>query len=146
MAEDGVFFRPEEVMRERGRIPAALFNRCRLIYRYCDSATVVLPIHAMQYQAAIDAHEIYFVDIHAYAVRDGRGGKLITLAWMFEQGLSRDSLNEPIDFDLVYYHHSSRAIHQRLMAEFPKALDRAEQRMKETGCNPPGRKVLRFPS
>lgn len=151
MSDDGrtvsnVFFRPDEVARERIRIPAGLFNRCRLILRRCDSEHVTVPVHSMQYQAVIETHEVFFVDNQAYAVCEGEGGKLIMLAWAFNDSDARDSLSEPVNIELVYYRAEIRDIHQRLMSEFPKALDRAEQLMEENGCKPPGRKVLRFPA
>lgn len=141
-----IFFRPDEVARERIRIPAALFNRCRLLLNRCASEHAVVPVHSMQYQAIIEQHEIFFVDNQAYAVRDGNGGKLIMLAWAFSDNSDRDSLNEPLDIELVYYRPEIRRIHQRLMSEFPKALERAEQIMAEHGCKPQGRKVLPFPA
>jgi hypothetical protein len=37
----------------------------------------------MQVQSVIDEEEVIFVDTQAYAVREGNGGRLIMLAWLF---------------------------------------------------------------
>ena len=77
------FFRPDELARERLCIPAALYNRCRLKLSRCRYGHVFVPVRSMQVQSVIDEEEIIFVDNQAYAVRDGQGGKLIMLAWVF---------------------------------------------------------------
>ena len=139
-----VFFRPDEVARERTHIPSELFNRCRLMLNRCGGEYAIVPVPAMQYQAVIEAREIFFVDNLAYAVRGGEGGKLIMLAWENRRTTSRDSLTEPVPIELVYYRPEIREVHRRLMSEFPKALGRAEQRMRETDFRVPNRRVLPF--
>lgn len=139
------FFRPAELEREGLSIPAVLFNRCRLLVARCESEHVFVPIRSMQYQAVIDRREIIFVDNHGgYAVRNGEGGRLIMLAWRFPQDAGRDTLNEPVPIELVSYSADSREIHRRLMSEFPKALDRLEEKQRESGCEPKQKIVLPF--
>ncbi|MCB1787310.1 MAG: hypothetical protein KDJ33_13760, partial [Gammaproteobacteria bacterium] len=65
------FFRPDEIARERLTIPAALYNRCRLMLSRCQYAHVFVPVRSMQMQSVIDENEVIFVDNQAYAVRDG---------------------------------------------------------------------------
>ncbi len=139
------FFRPAELERERLSIPAALFNRCRLLVARCESEHVFVPIRSMQYLAVIDRQEIIFVDNHGgYAVSNGEGGRLIVVAWVFQQDTGRDSLNEPVTIELVFYSADTREIHRRLMSEFPKALDRLEEKQRESGCEPKQKIVLPF--
>jgi hypothetical protein len=139
------FFRPDELGREQLTIPAALFNRCRLMLTRCESEHVFVPIRSMQYQAVIDRGEIIFADSHGgYAVRDGHGGRLIVLAWKFSQDVGRNSLNEPVPIDLVSYSAESREIHRRVMSEFPRVLDRLEERLREYGCEPRSKVILPF--
>ncbi|MGB5776079.1 MAG: hypothetical protein WBP89_15615 [Sedimenticolaceae bacterium] len=140
------FFRPDEIAREDVHIPAALFNRCRLLLSRCDYAHVFVPVRTMQLQAVIDAQEIIFVDNQAYAVRDGEGGRLIMLTWRFRRDRQRDDLNRPAPIELVYYHSSARELHDRLIGDFAKALYRVEQRHKESGCEPRTKHVLPFQS
>lgn len=138
------FFRPEEIARERLSIPAALYNRCRLVLSRCQYEHVFVPVRSMQMQSVIDEDEIIYVDNQAYAVRDGQGGRLIMLAWAFRHDQSRDGLNEPAPIELIYYHSSARELHNRLIGEFAKALDLMEQRYREHGCEARSKKVLPF--
>lgn len=138
------FFRPDEVARERLSIPAPLYNRCRLMLSRCHYAHVFVPVRSMQMQSVIDEGEVIFVDNQAYAVRDGEGGRLIMLAWVFRHDQGRDDLTEPAPIELVYYHESARELHTRLIGQFNGALDLMEQRYREHGCEPRSKKVLPF--
>ena len=126
------FFRPEEAGREQLNLPAPLFNRCALILNRSATKNVFVPVRTMQYQAVIDSDEIIFVDNQGYAVQDGKGGRLIILAWQMPTHHSRDSLNEPVPIEVVYYVSKDHSIHRRLIGEFPKALDLFEERLKDT--------------
>jgi hypothetical protein len=129
-----IFFRPEETARERVTLPAALYNRCRLQLTRCPRPHAFVPIRSMQYQAVIDADEIIFVDNQGYAVHDGRGGRLIVLAWQVTPHRTRESLAEPVPIEIVYYGHATHDIHRRLMSEFPKALSLYEEKQqRESG-------------
>jgi hypothetical protein len=125
------FFRAEEVGREQVNLPAPLFNRCVLLLNRSMTKNVFVPVRTMQYQAVIDSDEIIFVDNQGYAVQDGKGGRLIVIAWQVPMHKSRDSLNEPVPIEVVYYVHDDHNIHRRLIGEFPKALDRYENRLNE---------------
>ncbi len=138
------FFKPNEIARERLTIPATLYNRCRLMLSRCQYEHVFVPIRSMQMQSVIDEEEVIFVDNQAYAVRGGQGGRLIMLAWVFRYDQHRDDLTEPAQIELVYYHNDARDLHQRLIGEFGKALELAEKRRRENGCDPKGKKVLPF--
>ena len=116
------FFRREETAREQVSLPAPLFNRCLLLLNHSASAHVFVPIRSMQLQAVIDKDEVTFVDNHGYMVKDGHGGRLIVMAWQLAHG-PRDTLNEPVPIDIVYYGSEGHETHRRLMGEFPKTLD-----------------------
>ncbi len=139
------FFRPDEVARERLCIPAALYNRCRLALSRFRYGHVFVPVRSMQVQSVIDEEEIIFVDNQAYAVRDGQGGKLIMLAWLFRYDQNRVDLHEPAPIELVYYQDNARDLHQRLIGEFGKALDLVEQRARQDRGEPHSKRVLPFP-
>jgi len=132
-----IFFRPGETARERVTLPAALYNRCRLLLARCPRPHVFVPIRSMQYQAVIDADEIIFVDNQGYAVRDGRGGRLIVLAWKLAADSMRESLTEPVPIEIVYYGSETHDTHRRLMSEFPRALSLYEERQQREagGCH-----------
>lgn len=138
------FFRPDELARERLTIPAALYNLCRLVLGRCENEHVFVPVRSMQIQAVIDSDEIIFVDSQDYAVRDGKGGKLICLAWVFRHEVGRDGLAEPAPIELVYYREDSRQLHNRLVGEFSQALERFAARLREADCGPRAGNVLPF--
>ena len=139
-----IFFRPEETAREGVTLPAPLYNRCRLLLARCTRPHVFVPIRSMQYQAVIDSEEIIFVDNQGYAVRDGRGGRLIVLAWKVALGSPRESLTEPVPIEIVYYGRETHETHRRLMSEFPRALNlyEAKQQRKTGAC--PSATILPF--
>jgi hypothetical protein len=140
-----IFFRPDEIACERLTIPSTLYNQCRLMLSRCQYEHVFIPVRTMQIQAVIDEDEVIFVDNQAYAVRDGKGGKLIRLAWKFRRDLERESLTDPAAIDLIYYDDRARELHTRLIGEFKKALDIMEDRFKQTGCEARVKRVLPFP-
>jgi len=125
------FFRPAEVERERTSIPAGLYNRCRLLLRRSPPDCVFVPVRSMQFQAVVTDEEIIFVDSQGYAVRDGHGGRLILLAWVMLPADQPCSLVEPAPIDLVFYRKGLRDTQRRLMSDLPKALDRAEDKIRE---------------
>lgn len=138
------FFRPDDIARERLSLPAALYNRCRLMLWRCQYEHIFVPVRSMQMHAVLDEEEVIFVGNQAYAVRDGEGGRLIMLAWELRHDQGRDDLSEPAPIELVYHHDSARDLHNRVIGEFGKGLDLLEQRYKEPGCEPRSKKVLPF--
>lgn len=140
------FFRPEEIAREQVNLPAPLFNRCVLLLNHSLAKNVFVPVRSMQYQAVIDENEIIFVDNQGYAVQDGKGGRLIVLAWQMPIHGPRDSLNQPVPIDVVYYVNSDHNIHRRLVGEFPKAMDRHEERSRENNSTDKTAAILPFRS
>ena len=122
-----VFFRPEEIERETSSIRADLFNRCRRALACSVTDCTFVPVRSMQLLAVITRDEVVFVDSLNYAVRDGRGGRLIMLAWDLSKGGQRDSLAAPIPLEIIYFHENIRDLHTRLMSEFPPALDTFEK-------------------
>ena len=139
-----IFFRPGETARERVTLPAPLYNRCRLLLARCPRPHVFVPIRTMQYQAVIDSEEIIFVDNQGYAVQDGRGGRLIVLAWKVAHGIPRESLNEPVPIEILYYGHATHDTHRRLMSEFPRALSLLESRQQRDTGDCPSATILPF--
>ncbi len=122
-----VFFRPEEIEREASTIRADLFNRCRRALTCSVTDCAFVPVRSMQLLAVITRDEVVFVDCLNYAVRDGRGGRLIMLAWDLSKVGRRDSLAAPVPVEIIYFHENTRDLHARLMSEFPPALDTFEK-------------------
>ncbi len=122
-----VFFRPEELRREASSIRADLFNRCRKALARSVTDCAFVPVRNMQLLAVIARDEVMFVDNLSYAVHEGRGGRLIMLAWDFSKTEQRDTLSRPVSLEIVFFHENTRDLHTRLMSEFPPALDRLEK-------------------
>lgn len=119
-----VFFRPDDIKREQTTLPAALYNRLRLLLAGADYKPVFVPIGRLQCLAVLDPVEIIFVDSLAYAVQDGQGGRIIMLAWQFRPKLRPDALNKPVPIDVVYCDPRAELIGPRLVGELTPALDR----------------------
>ena len=137
-----VFFLTEPVQRETTRIPAQLYNRCRLLLSRCAEPYIFVPIRSMQYLAVIDADEVIFVDSQAYAVRGGEGGRFIMISWRFSAAGSRTSLHEPVSLEVLYHHPRALELRTRLLGEFDQALIEMETRSRDRGCEPRLKKVV----
>ncbi len=122
-----VFFRPEEIEREPSSIRADLFNRCRRALARSATGCAFVPVRSMQLLAVITRDEVVFVDNLSYVVQEGRGGRLIMLAWDLSKAERRDSLSGPAPVEIVFFHENTRDLHARLMSEFPPALDTLEK-------------------
>ena len=122
-----VFFRPEEIQREVSSIRADLFNRCRRALARSVTHCAFVPVRNMQLLAVITRDEVIFVDNLSYAVREGRGGRLIMLAWDLSKGGQRESLGGPVPLEIVFFHENTRDLHLRLMSEFPLTLDKQDK-------------------
>ncbi len=139
-----VFFRPEELAREDSSIRADLYNRCRRALACSVTDCAFVPVRSMQLQAVITRGEVVFVDSLNYTVRDGRGGRLIMLAWDLSKGEGRDSLTGPVPVEIVYFHENTRDLHARLMSEFPAALDAYEKYARSDQGRPERAEIVPF--
>jgi mRNA-degrading endonuclease RelE of RelBE toxin-antitoxin system len=120
------FRRGPELGRELRSLPAAIYNRTRLLLQRSGQDCVFVPIRSMQYQAVVDAEEIIFVD--------GIGPRLIELAWREFRPQRRDALDEPVPYQQVRYHPRASETLLRLQVEFAAALSQTAQRL---GLNEP---------
>lgn len=139
-----VFFRADPICAEPTTIPAALYNRCRLLLTRCQQPHLFVPIRSMQYLAVIDRDEVIFVDSQAYAVRNGEGGRMVMLSWRFDGTRGRDSLDAPVAIAVLYHHHQAQNLGMRLQGEFDKALADLQRRRNTQDCAPRRKKVLDF--
>lgn len=139
-----VFFRPEEIGREASSIRADLFNRCRRALARSVTDCAFVPVRSMQLLAVITRDEVVFVDNLNYAVRDGRGGRLIMLAWDLSKRVQRDSLSGPVPVEIVFFHENIPDLHTRLMSEFPPALDTLEKYAQNEQGRPDLAEILPF--
>lgn len=136
------FFLPDEISRRDWALPADIYNMTRLLLARSEFDCAFVPIRSMQYLAVITAGEIVFVDSQAYACRDGEGGRLIMLAWQFDNQQQRIALDEPHACHVVHYHRDSDTIQQRLVRDFRDALELIDQRYRNTTMPASGARIL----
>jgi len=137
------FFRPREHTRERSALPAIVFNNLSLILKRSGSESLFIPIRSMQFQAIVEREEIIFVDSHGgYAHQDGKGGRLIRLAWQTASARERESLDGPVPCEIVYYFPGLKEVQRRLMSELPPVLEKILQRRREEDVQATASRVL----
>lgn len=127
-----ICYRDAELGREARQLPAPVYNLTRRLIASSPSGIVFVPIRSMQYLAILDREEIVFID-HRFKNR-------IEIAWQHFRPQARASLDEAVSYEAVMYRPNGSATMQRLMGEFPKALQLLDARGKIDG---PGR-VLKF--
>ena len=138
------FFLADEVGRDNFCMPADMFNLARTLLGRSEFGCVFVPIRQMQFMGVITENEINFVDSQAYAYNQNEGGRLIMLAWHFRNAGERQSLNEPVQCDVLYYHPDSSRLQLQLIGEFRRSLQQLDQRYRDKALPPDGAKILRL--
>lgn len=132
MIVEETFYRREELSREARTLPAAVYNLAHTLLARAPHGCLFVPIRRMQWLAVLDAEEIVFVDREA--------GRFINIAWREFRPQARQSLDDPVAYQAVYYRPDGAAHMLRLQGEFPRALRELEHRQ---ATPTPGR-VLRI--
>ena len=136
-SEKVTLFRPEELCREDTRVPAQIYNHCRLLLGPGAAGCRFVPIRSMQFQGVITREEVVFVDAFGYRVQDGEGGRVIVTAWQFGQRRRQD-LDRPVPVQVIHYHADSAGRFGQLLVEFGKAAQLLLRRRRaSTGSNSP---------
>ncbi len=131
--EDFIF--GEELHCESCALPAAVYNRAHLLLAGSPRDCVFVPIRAMQYLAVIDEEAIIFVD--------GQGARrLVALAWRRFQPQARETLDDPVPYELVLYQPQASDFIRRLQSEFSRALLETAGKQPAPGADGP--RVLPF--
>ena len=138
------FFLPDEVSREASTTPADIYNLARTLLARSEFSCVFVPIRSLQFLGVITETEIVFVDSQAYAYNENEGGRLIVLAWKFRSTSDRESLKDPVDCDVIYYHPESRDIQSRLIGDFRDALNLMDERYREQALPADGARILKL--
>lgn len=120
MIVEETFFRPPELSREPRRLPAETYNLAHVLFKRTTTGCLFVPIRSMQFLAVLDGEEFIFVD--------HEGGRMIELAWRHFKPQERDSLAEPVSYEVVYYSPAAAEIMRRIQGEFHKALCALEQK------------------
>ena len=127
-------YRDQEISHESRYLPAATYNLAITLLARSAPRDLFVPIRAMQYLAILDAEEFVFLD--------GERKCWIDIAWRNFRSQARTSLDQPVEYDVVYYRHGQAAIMTRLQTEFPRALQALASKAKFDG---PAR-VIKFPA
>ena len=128
MIVEETFYRPSELSREPRTLPGETYNLARVLLKRAATGSLFVPLRGIQFLAVLDAEEFIFVD------REGR--RMIELAWQHFAPQARDSLNDPVSYEVVYYSPASAEIMRRVQSEFHKALLALE---KKTVLDAPAR-------
>ena len=138
------FFLPKEVSRKQWSVPAEIYNLYRSLQLRNQAGHVFVPIRTLQFMAVLDKNEIVFVDSQSYAVSKDEGGRLILIAWKFNESSDRDALSDPVPCEVVFYEQNNRDLQIRLVSEFRKALELLDQRYRNEQLPAKGAKILKL--
>lgn len=138
------FFRPDEIGRESTSIPADIYNTAHTILVRSENDCVFVPIRSLQYLGVLTVDEIVFVDSMTYVVNEGHGGRVIMLAWVYSHDHARDSLEDSMNCNVIYYHDDSREVQRRLVTEFREALNLMDKRYREHVFPSSGARILKL--
>lgn len=127
-------YRDQELACEQRQLPAATYNLALTLLARCPSGNLFVPIRAMQYLAILDAEEWVFLD--------GERKCWVDIAWRHFKPQLRASLDDPVEYEAVYYQATARDLMFRLQAELPRALQELAKKGRIEG---PAR-VLKFPA
>lgn len=118
------FYREQEIARLPGFLPAATYNLAHTLLARAGKCLFV-PIRSMQFLAVVDGEEFIFVD------REGK--RMIELAWQRFAPQARQSLDQPVAYEAVYYSPAGAELMRRIQGEFHKALHGLEQKSVHGG-------------
>jgi len=127
-------YREPEIKRELRQLPAITYNLAHTLLARSPTGNLFIPIRTMQYLAIMDAEELIFLD--------GERKCWIDVAWRKFHPQARASLDEPVQYEAVYYHAEAEKIMSRLQAEFPRALQELAKKSRLEGPAT----VLKFPA
>lgn len=121
---DITIYRDPPRAREFRTLPAATYNLIRKLQGRASGALFV-PVRSMQFLAVADAEEIVFVD-HLHK-------ELAVLSWTHFNPQARESLEDPVRFEALYYREDALALMRQLQGEFHRALLQLENRLTLSG-------------
>jgi len=106
-------------------MPALQYNKMRLLFQRCGESCLFIPLRNLQYLAVIDQEEIIFVDSMRKAY--------VEFAWRKFAPQARNSLDDAVSYDFVYYEPQALETIIRAQGEFPQAVHQmsTKQQAKE---------------
>jgi len=125
-------YREQEVGRESRQLPADTYNLAITLLSRSMSGNLFIPIRSMQYLAILDAEEMIFLD--------GPRKCWVDIAWRNFHPQLRNSLDEPVSYDAVYYTIEAAKLMSRLQRELFLALQQLSGKEPAHG----NAKVIKF--
>ena len=126
-------YRDQEVSHESRYLPATTYNLAITLLANSASHELFVPIRTMQYLAILDDEEFVFLD--------GERKCWVDIAWRKFRSQARTSLDQPVEYEAVYYRHGQSDIMARLQTEFLRALQALASKSKNDGPA----SVIQFP-
>jgi hypothetical protein len=127
-------YRNPEFAHEARVLPGAIYNQAHALLARSATGCVFVPLRAMQFLAILDAEEFVFLD--------GTRKCWIDVAWRNFRPQQRNTLDDPVAYEAVYYHAHAAELMARLQAELPRALAELAAKERFTG----EARVLKFPA
>ena len=125
-------YRDIEIASEPRSLPAATYNLAHTLLARTINGCLFIPIRSMQYLAILDEEELIFLD--------GERKCWIDIAWRNFHPQSRNSLDEPVSYDAVYYTPEAVQIMMRLQHELLLSLQQLSEKQNIHGPA----KVIKF--
>lgn len=125
-------YRDRPISSEASTLAASTYNLAHSLIARSPSGVVFVPIRSMQMLAILDDAEFVFLD--------SQYRSWVEIAWQHFRPQARNALDEPVPYDAVIYHPDGQKNLNRLMAEFPKAMQMLAEKDKIDGPA----KVLKF--
>jgi hypothetical protein len=107
-------YRDQAIHREIRHLPAQTYNLARSLQARSPSGVVFVPIRSMQVLAILDRDEFVFLD--------SQYKTWAMLAWQRFRPDERETLEDPVGYQLACYEHSGIEAMARLPREFHQAL------------------------
>jgi len=127
-------YRDQELACEPRQLPAVTYNLALTLLARSATGNLFVPIRSMQYLAILDHEEWVFLD--------GERKCWIDIAWRHFRPQARASLEDPVEYEAVYYQTTARDLMFRMQAELPRALQELAKKTRVEGLA----RVLKFPA
>lgn len=118
-------YRDRSIGTEAKTLPAAIYNLAHGLIARSASGVVFVPIRSMQILAILDDEEFVFLD--------SQHKRWVEIAWRHFRPQARASLDEPVPYEAVIYHPDGQKNMNRLLAEFPKAMQALSAKARPDG-------------
>lgn len=132
------FYRGKTLGSESKCLPGPIYNEMRLLYQRSGKSCLFVPIRSMQYMAVIDDEEIIFVD--------SQRKRVIEFSWQKFSPQSRNSLEDPVPYEFVYYDTQALKTMLRAQGEFSLCIHQmTERKQAQQKPKKSDHTVLKFP-